>query len=87
MSSRLRSAQKTIENFPDFATADKNYFNLEVLIWTLTVAATETVLAPWMAHLLIHEKLLSTDYGMRGEKRKEKTHPLDHRWIPHQGVT
>jgi hypothetical protein len=65
----------------------KNYFNLEVLISTVTVAATETLLAPWMEHLLIHEKLLSTDYGMRGKKRKEKKHPLDHRWIPHQGVT
>jgi hypothetical protein len=50
----------------------KNYFNLEVLIWTITVAATETLLVPWMAHLLIHEKLLSTDYDMRGKKGRKK---------------
>jgi hypothetical protein len=63
----------------------KNYFNLEVLNWTITVAATETLLVPWMAHLLIHEKLPSTDYDMGGKKRKGKKHPLDLRWIPHQG--
>lgn len=88
MSGRLRSAQKsTIENFPDFETTEKDYFNLEVLIWTTTVATTKNLLAPWMAYLLIHEKQLSTDYDMRGKKSKEKKHPLDHRWIPHQGVT
>jgi hypothetical protein len=54
----------------------QNYFNLEVLIWTITVAATEKILAPWMAYLLIHEKLLSTDYDMRGKKMEGKKTPF-----------